>query len=74
MFAALVALFCYCTNSWNQMAAILFFVAFLFFKLCNEQGVTMNNHAKSGASGLKIESVMINFVIWQPFCFSKCVI
>ena len=27
----------------------------------------MNYHEKSGASSLKMERVMINFVIWRPF-------
>lgn len=67
-------LFAFCTNSWLPMAAILFLVAMLFFKLCNGHRVTMNYHAKSGASCLKIKWVMINFVIWWPFYFPKCVI
>ena len=33
--------------------------------------VNINFHAKSGLCSSRIEWVMLNFVIWRPFCFSK---
>ena len=33
------------------------------------KNVNINYHAKSVASNLKIDWVMINFVFWWPFCF-----
>ena len=46
------------------LVAIYFIVWNIFL-----QKVNMNYHAKSGASSLKIERVLINFVFWWPFCF-----
>ena len=47
------------------LAAILFFGGHFFLLQILVRMVNMNYHAKSGASSLKIEWLMINFVIWR---------
>ena len=47
--------------------------AILFFKIFSKfvQIVHTNFHAKSGLCSSRNEWVLLNFVIWRPFCFSK---
>ena len=49
------------------MGAILFFGGHFVF----QNFVHTNFHAKSGLCSSRNERVMLNFVIWRPFCFSK---
>ena len=48
-----------------------FLAAILFFKILSKfvQSVHTNFHAKSGLCSSRNERVMLNFVIWRPFCF-----
>lgn len=77
----------FCTNRWHPMAAYLCLAAILFFKLCNEQMVNMNElQFKIGRFQLEnwvsydqfCDLVAILFLaailfFWQQFCFSKFV-
>ena len=50
----------------------IFLQPFCFLKKSKfGQTVHTNFHAKSGLYSSRNEQVMLNFVIWQPFCFSK---
>merc|ERR1711997_272268 len=55
------------------MGPFCFLAAILFFKILSKfvQTVHTNFHAKSGLCSSRNERVMLNFVIWWPFCFSK---
>ena len=48
-------------------------VAILFFQKKSKfvRTIHMNFHAKSGLCSSRNERVMLNFVIWRPFCFSN---
>ena len=50
-----------------------FLAAILFFQILSKfvQTVPTNFHAKSGLCSSRNEWVLLNFVIWRPFCFLK---
>ena len=68
-----------CSSRWASsaqfcdLAAILFFGGHFVFLKKSKFGQTVhtNFHAKSGLYSSRNEQVMLNFVIWRPFCFSK---
>ena len=57
----------------SEVCSILRFGGHFVFNILSKfvQTVHTNFHVKSGLCSSRNERVMLNFVIWRPFCFSK---
>ena len=56
----------------SELCSILWFVQIVHTNFHAKSGpVNFNFHAKSGLCSSRNEWVLLNFVIWRQFCFSK---